>query len=69
MSDNKQRRVLVTGGNTGIGYFTALELVKQGDHVTLACRNLDKANAAAKKIRDTIADAAAVWAQRARRTS
>ncbi|MGB2950116.1 MAG: oxidoreductase [Rhodococcus sp. (in: high G+C Gram-positive bacteria)] len=59
MSDNKQRRVLVTGGNTGIGYFTALELVKQGDHVTLACRNLDKANAAAKKIRDTIADAAA----------
>ena len=59
MSDNKQRRVLVTGGNTGIGYFTALELVKQGDHVTLACRNLDKANAAADKIRDTIADAAA----------
>ncbi len=50
MSDNKQRRVILTGGNTGIGYFTALELVKQGDHVTLACRNLDKADAAAEKI-------------------
>ncbi|MDJ0393785.1 oxidoreductase [Rhodococcus sp. G-MC3] len=50
MSNNKQRRVILTGGNTGIGYFTALELVKQGDHVTLACRNLDKANAAAQKI-------------------
>nr|WP_296774323.1 oxidoreductase [Rhodococcus sp. (in: high G+C Gram-positive bacteria)] len=50
MSNNKQRRVILTGGNTGIGYFTALELVKQGDHVTLACRNVDKANAAAEKI-------------------
>ncbi|WP_245819977.1 oxidoreductase [Rhodococcoides yunnanense] len=49
-SENKQRRVILTGGNTGIGYFTALELVKQGDHVTLACRNLDKAGAAAEKI-------------------
>lgn len=48
--DNKQRNVILTGGNTGIGYFTALELVKQGDHVTLACRNLDKANRAAEKI-------------------
>jgi NAD(P)-dependent dehydrogenase (short-subunit alcohol dehydrogenase family) len=48
--NNNQRRVILTGGNTGIGYFTALELVKQGDHVTLACRNLDKADAAAKKI-------------------
>nr|WP_206030871.1 oxidoreductase [Rhodococcus sp. B10] len=50
VSDNNHRRVLLTGGNTGIGYFTALELVKQGDHVTLACRNLDKADAAAEKI-------------------
>lgn len=50
VSDNKQRRVILTGGNTGIGYFTALELVRQGDHVTLACRNLEKADAAAKKI-------------------
>lgn len=50
MPDNKQRNIILTGGNTGIGYFTALELVKQGDHVTLACRNLDKANRAAEKI-------------------
>ncbi|OZD70860.1 short-chain dehydrogenase [Rhodococcus sp. 06-1059B-a] len=50
MPDNKQRRIILTGGNTGIGYFTALQLVKQGDHVTLACRNLDKAKTAADKI-------------------
>lgn len=50
MSDNRARRVILTGGNTGIGYFTALELVKQGDHVTLACRNQEKADAAAAKI-------------------
>ncbi len=55
MSDNKQRRVLLTGGNTGIGYFTALELVKQGDHVTLACRNMEKADAAAHKITAALA--------------
>lgn len=55
MSDNKQRRVVLTGGNTGIGYFTALELVKQGDHVTLACRNLEKADAAAEKITTELA--------------
>ena len=45
-----QRRVLITGANSGIGYFTALELAKQGDHVTLACRNREKADDAAQKI-------------------
>lgn len=57
VSDNKQRRVVLTGGNTGIGYFTALELVKQGDHVTLACRNQEKAEAAAQKITAAVAGA------------
>lgn len=50
MPENKQRRVVITGANTGIGYYTALELAKRGDHVTLACRNKDKADAAAAKI-------------------
>jgi NAD(P)-dependent dehydrogenase (short-subunit alcohol dehydrogenase family) len=49
--ETKQKRVVITGANTGIGYYTALELAKRGDHVTLACRNQDKADAAAAKIR------------------
>lgn len=50
VSETKQRRVVITGANTGIGYYAALELAKQGDHVTLACRNQQKADAAAAKI-------------------
>eukprot|EP00197_Chlamydomonas_leiostraca_P002358 CAMPEP_0202857962 /NCGR_PEP_ID=MMETSP1391-20130828/693_1 /ASSEMBLY_ACC=CAM_ASM_000867 /TAXON_ID=1034604 /ORGANISM="Chlamydomonas leiostraca, Strain SAG 11-49" /LENGTH=324 /DNA_ID=CAMNT_0049536827 /DNA_START=22 /DNA_END=996 /DNA_ORIENTATION=+ len=45
------KRVLITGGNTGIGYETAKELCRQGHEVVIACRNMDKAEAAAQKIR------------------
>ena len=36
---------------TGIGYETALYLAQKGSRICLACRNQDKANAAAQKIR------------------
>ncbi|VXD15798.1 Short-chain dehydrogenase/reductase SDR [Planktothrix serta PCC 8927] len=37
---------LITGGSSGIGLMTALELAKQGNHVFIACRSQLKANQA-----------------------
>lgn len=44
-------KILITGANTGIGFASAEQLVKQGQHVILACRNLQKAQDAQKKLR------------------
>ncbi len=49
--DMSGKRCVVTGANTGIGKVTALELARAGAHVTLACRNQAKAEAAMAEIR------------------
>jgi len=46
------RNVLVTGGNTGLGLETARVLALRGAHVTLACRNLAKAEQARQSLVD-----------------
>nr|XP_022915032.1 retinol dehydrogenase 12-like [Onthophagus taurus] len=44
------KTVLVTGSNTGIGYYTALDFAKRGAKVILACRNKIKGEEARKQI-------------------
>ncbi|GAQ90626.1 hypothetical protein KFL_006640060 [Klebsormidium nitens] len=45
-----ERHVVITGGNSGIGKATAVALAGMGMHITLACRNQARGNAAAADI-------------------
>ncbi|KAF9970343.1 Retinol dehydrogenase 12 [Actinomortierella ambigua] len=49
-SDGKPKVAVVTGGNTGLGYETALALVEAGYFTILACRNIQSGANAAKRI-------------------
>ena len=51
------RNVIVTGANSGLGYHTASALAACGADVTMAVRNLDKGEAAARDIRTLHPDA------------
>lgn len=44
---------IVTGANSGIGYETTKVLAQKGGTVVMACRNLEKAERAAEKIRQS----------------
>ncbi|MFF3493316.1 SDR family NAD(P)-dependent oxidoreductase [Streptomyces sp. NPDC002795] len=48
---------LVTGGNAGIGYFTAEQLAATGAHIVLGSRDRAKADAAMASIRSRVPDA------------
>ncbi|XP_022096270.1 retinol dehydrogenase 13-like [Acanthaster planci] len=45
------KTVIITGGNSGIGRVTALDLAQRGARVILACRSLQKAQDAAEEIK------------------
>ncbi|XP_046464754.1 retinol dehydrogenase 12-like [Neodiprion pinetum] len=45
------KTVIITGANTGIGKETARDLYWRGAKVILACRNVDKANAAVEELK------------------
>ena len=44
-------KILITGANTGIGFATAKQLIKQDQHIILACRNPQKAKEAQDRLR------------------
>lgn len=45
------KNVIITGGNTGLGYETGLDLAKRGANIIIACRNLEKADKAVNNIK------------------
>ncbi|CAG9782802.1 unnamed protein product [Diatraea saccharalis] len=47
---------IVTGSNTGIGKETASDFFNRGARVSIACRDIEKGNAAKKDIEKTITD-------------
>lgn len=51
------KRVIVTGANSGIGFYAALELARAGADVTIASRNLQRLKDAAKRITTALPNA------------
>jgi len=49
--DNLGRTICITGANSGLGLEAARNLVGAGAHVIMACRNVEKAEAAAQGLR------------------
>ncbi|HKO18276.1 MAG TPA: SDR family NAD(P)-dependent oxidoreductase, partial [Acidobacteriaceae bacterium] len=63
MPSQAGRRAIVTGANSGIGYYAALELAGKGAHVLLACRDRLRGDAALLRLRAAVPNASAEVAQ------
>jgi NAD(P)-dependent dehydrogenase (short-subunit alcohol dehydrogenase family) len=50
IADLTGKIILVTGANSGLGFFTSLQLAYRGAHILMACRDAAKAHIAIQKI-------------------
>jgi NAD(P)-dependent dehydrogenase (short-subunit alcohol dehydrogenase family) len=57
MPDLTGKTAVVTGANSGLGFHTASALAARGAQVIMACRDAQKADAAASAIRDAVPNA------------
>lgn len=60
MPDLTGKVIIVTGGNSGIGFESAKEFARKGAETILACRSISKAKAALAEIQTEIPNAPAV---------
>ena len=54
LSDAKNKTILITGGNSGIGLFSATYAAYLGMNVIIACRNKSKGQEAIKNIKEEV---------------
>ncbi len=54
MPDQSGKLALITGANSGLGYETSLALAEKNAEVIMACRNLEKGQAALDKIKAAV---------------
>ncbi|MCO8255935.1 oxidoreductase [Haladaptatus sp. AB618] len=57
MPDQSGRTVIITGANSGLGLEATKAFARKGGHVVMACRSLDRANRARRKIESMVSDA------------
>lgn len=47
------KNCIITGGNSGIGFEAALQMIEKGHQVTMICRNEERAEKACEKIKES----------------
>lgn len=56
-TDLTGQTIILTGGNTGIGFQVVLDLARRNAHVVIACRHVDKGQQAVQQIQNATGNA------------